>query len=147
VKARWVLRLKKTQIPPLLLPSSATLRRRKTAILVYELGTRPAIFGAAYLDATRWMPPNGHELLEQFGLRLREEATVSNIEIDLKGVEIGEVTLEFVRRYIAVLRNEETSADDCWRLLLARAKAKELLDASAYDSAVEIAQSFGGSAR
>jgi hypothetical protein len=103
--------------------------------------------GRRFLARLTWMPPNGHSLLGQFGVRLREEATVSDIEIDLKGVEIGEVTLEFVRRYIAVLRNEETSADDCWRLLLARAKAKELLDASAYDSAVEIAQSFGGSAR
>jgi hypothetical protein len=69
-------------------------------------------------------------------------------EAGINAGEIGEVTLEFVRRYIAVLRHEGTaSADDCWRLLLARAKAKELLDASAYDSAVEIAHSFGGSAR
>ena len=58
--------------------------------------------------------------------------------------EIHEVTEEFVRRYIAVLRQDGTaSADECWQVLLARARAKQLLDASSYDRAVELARSFG----
>ena len=61
-----------------------------------------------------------------------------------KASEIHAVTEEFVRRYIAVLRHEAASADDCWNLLLARARAKKLLDASAYDRAVALAHSFGG---
>jgi hypothetical protein len=61
--------------------------------------------------------------------------------------EIHAVTEEFVRRYIAVLRHERTaSADECWQLLLARARAKKLLDASAYDQAVALAHSFGAAA-
>jgi hypothetical protein len=57
--------------------------------------------------------------------------------------EIHAVTEEFVRRYIAVLRHEGSSADECWQLLLARARAKKLLDASSYDRAVALAHSFG----
>ena len=61
--------------------------------------------------------------------------------------EIHAVTEEFVRRYIAVLRQERTaSAEECWQLLLARARAKKLLDASAYDQAVALAHSFGSNA-
>jgi polyphosphate kinase 2 (PPK2 family) len=61
-----------------------------------------------------------------------------------KAGEIHAVTEDLVRRYIAVLRHEQPSADDCWQLLLARARAKRLLDASSYDQAVALAHSFGG---
>jgi hypothetical protein len=62
-----------------------------------------------------------------------------------KAGEIHAVTEEFVRRYIAVLRHEgAASADECLQLLLARARAKKLLDASSYDRAVALAHSFGG---
>ena len=60
--------------------------------------------------------------------------------------EIHAVTEEFVRRYIAVLRHEAASADECLQLLLARARAKKLLDASSYDRAVALAHSFGNRA-
>ena len=61
--------------------------------------------------------------------------------------EIREVTEEFVRGYVKVLRGGGLeSADDCYRLLLARQKAKELLGAAAFDQAVELAHSFGGTA-
>ena len=64
-----------------------------------------------------------------------------------KAGEIHAVTEEFVRRYIAVLRQEHAaSADECWQLLLARARAKKLLDASSYDRAVALAHSFGATA-
>jgi hypothetical protein len=68
---------------------------------------------------------------------------MADISVTGKAGEIHAVTEEFVRRYIAVLRHEQASADDCWQLLLARARAKKLLDASAYDQAVALAHSFG----
>ena len=72
---------------------------------------------------------------------------MSDTELGTNAREISEVTLEFVRRYVAVIRCEASpSADDCWRLLLARAKAKKLLDATAYDRAVALAHSFSASA-
>jgi hypothetical protein len=67
-----------------------------------------------------------------------------------RGANVGEiqsVTEEFVRGYVKVLRGGGlASADECYRLLLARAKAKELLSAAAFDQAVELAHSFGGTA-
>jgi hypothetical protein len=67
-----------------------------------------------------------------------------------RGANVGEiqsVTEEFVRGYVKVLRGGGlASADDCYRLLLARAKAKELLGAAAYERAVELAHSFGRAA-
>jgi hypothetical protein len=72
---------------------------------------------------------------------------MSDIEAGINSGEIGEVTLEFVRGYVAVLRcGRLASTDDCLRLLLTRAKAKELLDTAAYDRAVALAHSFGASA-
>jgi hypothetical protein len=62
--------------------------------------------------------------------------------MNIKGNDVGEVALEFVRRYVVILRNgQSASADDCLRLLVARAKAKKVLDSAAYDRAVELAQS------
>jgi hypothetical protein len=62
--------------------------------------------------------------------------------MNIKGNDVGEVALEFVRRYVVILRNgQSASADDCLRLLVARAKAKKVLDSAAYDRAVELARS------
>jgi hypothetical protein len=62
--------------------------------------------------------------------------------MNIKGNDVGEVALEFVRRYVIVLRDgQSASADDCLRLLVARAKAKKVLAAAEYDRAVALAQS------
>jgi hypothetical protein len=71
-----------------------------------------------------------------------KEGDMSEIPAGTDTGDIGEVTLEFIRRYVTVLRSgSQASADDCWRLLLARAKAKEVLGPSAYDRAVALAHS------
>jgi hypothetical protein len=70
---------------------------------------------------------------------------MANTKAADKAGEIHAVTEDFVRRYIAILRHEgAASADECLQLLLARARAKKLLDASSYDRAVALAHSFGG---
>jgi hypothetical protein len=74
-------------------------------------------------------------------VRLRE-GDMSEIPAGTESGDIGEVALEFIRHYVTVLRSgSQASADDCWRLLLARAKAKEVLGPSAYDRAVALAHS------
>jgi hypothetical protein len=71
------------------------------------------------------------------------DTSISGQGLTGKAGEIQLVTEEFVRSYITVLRHERASADECWQLLLARARAKKLLDASSYDRAVALAHYFG----